>query len=370
MGKNLKTNHPAEDISVSAFKERFPWIGGDLQTLRDTFCLDDLPNENSKEFQISVPSMPGIECCSGGLLALLDVPKNLSTSKGLVLLVHGLGGSSRRHGLRRMGARLIEAGFCVLRLNLRGSDPCRHIVPGTYAAQCNSDLKPVLELARNLCRDFGRRSVNNKEGNFPLFGVGISLGGTILLNACFDQAFSNDSDHLALDGLICTSSPLDLSLCSKSIERPRNLIYQRWLLNRLVKQTLSDKLLLNNNQFNSLAKELKGANKKLSIRDFDNLITAPRWGYRSVDEYYTQASPLRKMLGLKVSHPPIMMLQSLDDPWVPYDSALLLQKHIVNSKCSNINVVLTNKGGHNGFHGINGCWGDELVVNTLLRMRT
>jgi len=37
------------------------------------------------------------------------------------LLLHGLGGSSRRRGLRRMALTFINAGFAVLRLNLRGA---------------------------------------------------------------------------------------------------------------------------------------------------------------------------------------------------------------------------------------------------------
>ncbi|GIR75269.1 MAG: hypothetical protein CM15mP77_4260 [Synechococcus sp.] len=43
-----------------------------------------------------------------------------------------------------------------------------------------------------------------------------------------------------LDALFCASSPLDLAACSASIERPRNRAYQRWLLQRLVRQTLAD----------------------------------------------------------------------------------------------------------------------------------
>ena len=67
----------------------------------------------------------------------------------------------------------------------------------------------------------------------PLLGAGISLGGTMLLNAAL-------ASPGVLDGLFCASSPLDLAACSASIERPRNLVYQRWLLKRLVRQTLAD----------------------------------------------------------------------------------------------------------------------------------
>ena len=62
----------------------------------------------------------------------------------------------------------------------------------------------------------------------------------MLLNACLDNKQFVQTDKPVLDGLVCTSSPLDLEACSASIERPRNRIYQRWLLKRLVRQTLED----------------------------------------------------------------------------------------------------------------------------------
>ena len=144
----------------------------------------------------------------------------------------------------------------MLRLNLRGAGKGRPLASGTYAAHCNRDLWPVLERARQLA------------GGKPLLGAGISLGGTILLNACLEQAD-------ALDGLVCTSSPLDLAACSASIERPRNRIYQRWLMRRLVAQTLED-------DSSVTPAEREGLQQVQSIRAFDDLITAPRWGYGGV----------------------------------------------------------------------------------------
>ena len=48
--------------------------------------------------------------------------------------------------------------------------------------------------------------------NPPIYGVGLSLGGTILLNACLD--YDENKGEKLLDGLACVSSPLDLSSCS------------------------------------------------------------------------------------------------------------------------------------------------------------
>jgi predicted alpha/beta-fold hydrolase len=265
-------------------------------------------------------------------------------TRGLVLLLHGLGGSSEREGLRRMGLSLQAAGFAVWRLNLRGAGPGRPLAPGTYCARCDCDLLPVLERARQ------------RAGSLPLFGVGISLGGTMLLNACL-------ASPGVLDGLVCSSSPLDLARCSHQIERPRNRVYQSWLLRRLCAQTLADPFGVSDAE----RRALQGPGRPRTIRGFDAAITAPRWGYGSVDDYYREASPLPRLLAASAHLPPSLLLHALDDPWVPASGAELLAQHALPSW----EVVLTARGGHNGFHGVGddplSCWGDQLVASWLKR---
>jgi predicted alpha/beta-fold hydrolase len=317
----------------SVFYHRFPWWNGDLQTLRDTFRPPKLPPDQGLPVLVPLPD-------GGALLAFHDPYPN---PKGLVLLLHGLGGSSDREGLRRMGLALQTHGFAVLRLNLRGAGRGRPLAAGTYAALCNQDLAPVLNLARRLA------------AGKPLVGVGISLGGTILLNAALDHQL-DQNDKPCLDALVCTSSPLDLGLCSASIERPRNRIYQHWLVKRLVKQTLEDPAGIKN-------KEKIALQTVTSIRDFDEVITAPRWGFCNAQSYYEQASPIHKIAALRL---PSLLLQAFDDPWVTATTA----KQLRDSQISpNLQVVLTKKGGHNGFHGKGdhpyACWGDLITAKWL-----
>ena len=338
MGRGVDNPQLREQLGVPSFQQRWPWIGGDLQTLRDTLREVDLPQEQGVPIQIRVPALPSGAAAAGALLALLDQPEG--EPKGLVLLLHGLGGSSSREGLRRMGVALQDAGFAVLRLNLRGADPGRHLAGGTYAARCNSDLLPVIARARALAA--GR----------PLLGAGISLGGTMLLNACLEAPG-------VLDGLFCASSPLDLAACSASIERPRNRIYQRWLLKRLVRQTLADPFGVSPLE----QRLLQGAAAPRTIRAFDSAVTAPRWGFGDVEAYYREASPLRHLVATPDRLPQTLLLQALDDPWVPAADAQALASALPTS--GNVRVLFTARGGHNGFHGRAGCWGDHLAAAWL-----
>ena len=80
--------------SAAPFQERWPWLGPDLQTLRDTLRPLPLPADRGEPITIDlepISSGPG-----GSLLALHD-PPTTGPAKGLVLVVHGLGGSSAHH---------------------------------------------------------------------------------------------------------------------------------------------------------------------------------------------------------------------------------------------------------------------------------
>ncbi len=359
---NFKREDLLSDLGISPFKERIPWIGPDLQTLRDTFASDELPDVNTSEIRITVPPLKSRKTGGGSLVAYLDKPSSSLRINGLVLLLHGLGGSTRRRGLTRMANALVQSNFAVLKLNLRGSDPCREFVDGTYAAECNSDLIPVLRRAREISYQLTDDYQSSK--NIPLFGAGISLGGTILLNACM-------SDETLLDGLVCISSPLDLNECSSSIERARNFIYQKWLLNRLIRQTLEDPFGIEEREKNVLVRNKYKKREINNIRSFDNLITAPRWGYENVEEYYAKASPFYSLMKNEKPIPKTLFIQSKDDPWVPFRAAEKLKGKMKFSNNQKSNkFIFTEKGGHNGFHGVEGCWGDQVVIKWFLSFKT
>ena len=239
----------------------------------------------------------------------------------------------------------------MLRLNLRGAGPGRGRARGTYSALPLKDMWPALDHARRLA-----------EGR-PLYGVGISLGGTVLLNACLHAEAG-----LPLDGVVCISSPLDLALSARRFERWRNRAYSHWLVNRLRQQTLADPFGLRPEE----QRALSGPERVRSVQAFDAAITAPRWGYRSVEEYYTDASPLPALLKVPPM-PPVLLLHARDDPWVPADPVeRLAAVHASPAGQVGMDVLITPSGGHNGFHspwdGRGGCWSDRLAVAWLERM--
>ena len=63
----------------------------------------------------------------------------------------------------------------TLRLNLRGADPGRHLVGGTYAAECNLDLFPAINKAREICHYIAKQKNTDKSGEEILLQISNQL---------------------------------------------------------------------------------------------------------------------------------------------------------------------------------------------------
>ncbi|MFN9645030.1 MAG: YheT family hydrolase [Cyanobacteriota bacterium] len=351
-----------ETLELAPFRQRFPWLGPDLQTLRDSLRPFPSPPETGG-IHFALPD-------GGRLFARLDVPA-LGPPRGLVVVVHGLGGSSDDGGQRRLGRALQAMDLAVLRLNLRGAGPGRPLAAGTYAAGCSADLLPVLEACRQLATELA-----GDGPPLPLAGVGISLGGTVLLNALLDCG--RDRRPPPLDAMVGVSSPLDLAHCADHFERPRNRLYQSWMVRRLIQQTLNDPLPLSIVERTGLT----GSARPRTIREFDALITAPRWGFADVATYYASCSPLSRLRQLLDALPvsgdrpgPLLLVHAMDDPWVPVAATRALAEASSSRRLDTAascwpDVVLTPSGGHCGFHAagdhaVQGRWSDRLVGRWL-----
>ena len=118
--------------TVSAFRERAPWLGGDLQTLRNTVrgTPPDLPGGE----RLLLPMPDGDR-----LAARLD-RRAAPAARPLAALVHGLTGSEASGYAVVSTRHLVGQGWPVLRLNLRGALPSRPTAAGHYHAGRTEDL--------------------------------------------------------------------------------------------------------------------------------------------------------------------------------------------------------------------------------------
>ncbi len=315
---------------ISPFRERAPWFGGDLQTLRNSLrgTPQDLPG--GERLLLSV---------SGGerLAARLDRPAN-RFARPLIVLVHGLAGCETSGAVVASTRHLIGEGWLVLRLNLRGTLPSLPTAPGHYHAGRTEDLADAL---RSLPAELARHGI---------ILLGHSLGGNLVLK------FMGEGGHdLPVLAAAAVSAPIDLSATCARMMRPRNFAYHRYMLAAMKQEALAPGAAVSTAERAAIA-------AARNVYEFDDRFIAPRFGYRDAEDYYESNAAKHFLAGIKQ---PALILHALDDPWIP----AACYTGIDWSRLPMIEARLTPRGGHLGFHGCGSRipWHDRVTAWWLAR---
>jgi predicted alpha/beta-fold hydrolase len=316
--------------TIPPFRERWPWFGGDLQTMRNIVCggPPDLPG--GKRLLLPLPD-------GDRLAARLDRPAD-RISRPLVVLVHGLAGSEASGYAVATARHLVGHGWPVLRLNLRGAGPSRATAAGHYHAGRTEDLAEAL---RGLPADLVRRGI---------VVLGYSLGGNLVLK------FMGEGGHdLPMSAGIAVSAPIDLAAASARILVRRNWVYQRFMLKAMKREALAPGSAVS-------AAERAAIAAARSLYEFDDRFIAPRFGYRDARDYY-ESSAAKHFLA-RIARP-TLVLHALDDPWIPATSYAAIDW----SRLPMIEAAMTARGGHLGFHGRGSLvpWHDRVTAWWLAR---
>lgn len=316
--------------ALPPFRERAPWFGGDLQTLRNIIIGG--PPELPGGERLLLPMPDGDR-----LAARLDRPA-VDSDAPLIVLAHGLAGSeSSLHGVAT-ARYLVGQGWPVLRLNLRGAAPSRPTSGGRYHAGKTEDLAAAL---RGLPAALLRHGV---------VLVGNSLGGNLALK------FVGEGGHdLPVRAAIAVSTPIDLAATCARMMAPRNVVYHRYMLNEMKREALAPSADLTSAERAAIA----GAR---SVYEFDDRFVAPHFGYRDAPDYYEANAAKNFLQGVGL---PTLILHALDDPWIPAES----YRAVDWSRLPAIETALTQGGGHMGFHGADSFtpWHDRVTALWLAR---
>ena len=310
----FRVNAMSSDAAAPAirpFRPRFPWIGADLQTLRNT--LRPAAPEPPGDARLLLSLRDGDR-----LAARLDRPR-VRVHGPLIVLIHGLTGSEASATVRTTARVLLHCGWNVLRLNLCGSTPSRPTAAGFYHAGKTQDLADAL---RGLPEDL------TQDG---IMLVGHSLGGNLAL-----KFMGESGAHSPVRAAVAVSAPLDLAATCHQMLRPRNLIYQRHMLAAMKLEALAPGAALDDAEREAIV-------SARSIYDFDDRFIAPRFGFRDAGDYYAENSSGRFLAGIRR---PTLILHAADDPWIPADC----YRAVPWSRLPAIKAILSSGGGHLGFH--------------------
>jgi hypothetical protein len=239
----------------------------------------------------------------------------------LLLALHGLEGSSRAHYMRGLADKGVAAGFNVVLLNQRNCGGTEASCAGLYHSGLTHDADHVLnELA-------------DRDGIQQAVVAGYSLGGNLALKLAGDYGQSPPD---VLRGVCAVSPVVELGACVRSLERRPNIIYQ-WNFVRGLKARMRRKQACEPGRY-----PVARLGEVRSVRAFDEIYTAPHFGFRDADDYYHRASALRVIGRIAI---PALIITAADDPFVPaaiFNDVALRQN-------SNIRLIVTSHGGHCGF---------------------
>ncbi|MEJ2181047.1 MAG: hydrolase [Gammaproteobacteria bacterium] len=242
----------------------------------------------------------------------------LSNSQPIAIVLHGMGGCFQSHYIPGMIRTLLNQGYRVAFLHARGCSGEVNRLPTTFHAADTSEL------------DFLVQTIMQQHPDAPIAAVGFSLGGSILL-----KWLAETGNTRLLSAGVALSVPFDLSATAQSLNQGFSQTYQTYLLQNL-KSLAIEKLRAHPAPLNT--QQIKAIK---SLREYDNLMTAPINGFGNVDNYYGIAS-CRQYLGeIKT---PTLILNAVDDPFIPEYS---IPESAALSKP--VTLELSRHGGHVGF---------------------
>jgi predicted alpha/beta-fold hydrolase len=290
----------------------------------------NLPKSEERLFRIAEDSQ---------LLGHCHWQKEKRRDLPVLAIVHGLEGSSDSNYVLGIAEKAYQRGFHVVRLNQRNCGGTEKLTPTLYNSGMSGDYRAVFE------------ELTEIDGFTQIFFAGYSMGGNLVTKMAGEYGAAVPK---ALRGVCGICPAIDLAASADALEKRENYFYQRHFVEGLMaryarKAELFPKI---------YSSEESG--KIRTVREFDDAITGPCFGYRDAQEYY-DAAGARKVVGhVRV---PTLMITAQDDPFVPYESflAALVEENPA------IQFMAPEHGGHCAFISRHGgaerFWAEARVVD-------
>jgi predicted alpha/beta-fold hydrolase len=225
-----------------------------------------------------------LEDPSVGTIQLTGILSEVPGADRCVVIVHGMGGNARKGYVTRLARYANEMGLSALRLNLRGADQHgQDIYHGGLVADMTATVTSP-ELAKYQ----------------HLHGIGFSLGGHMA------ASYARDADP-RMRSVAALCAPIDLDAACDYIDHPKRKFYRWNLLTGL--RGCVDRL---DDSRSSWLDTSKLSEVKL-MRVWDDMVTAPRFGFSSASEMYRNIGVGGHLEQLAI---PTLFVFAKDDPMV------------------------------------------------------
>ena len=236
----------------------------------------------------------------------------------IVLVLHGLNGSINSGYANGIMHAINKRGWRGVLMHFRGCSGKPNRLARSYHSGETGDLNNVIKVIRD------------SEPTTPLFAVGYSLGGNVLL-----KALGEGKNTAQLSAAVAVSVPFELAETAEHLSKGFRKVYQHRLVKELKKS--------HKNKFSQMPLPVKPANLAAikTFWEFDNAITGPLHGFKGADDYYQLSSSRQYLDKIEV---PTLILHARNDPFTKLNS-LPDQSEVSNA----VTIEYTAAGGHVGF---------------------
>jgi len=237
-----------------------------------------------------------------------------------VLLFHGLEGSSRSPYARALMGEVMGRGWQGAVFHFRGCSGEPNRLPRAYHSGDSDEIHWAV------------RRLHAQAGAQPLYVAGVSLGGNALAKWLGERG---EKARKLVERAAVVSAPVDLMAAGEALELGFARMYARHFLVTL-KRTAAIKLERHPGLFDG-----GGVARATTLREFDDVVTAPLHGFRDTDDYWTRASA-KPLLGRIAV--PTLLINARDDPFLP-EAALPTEREVSSA----VKLEFPPRGGHVGF---------------------
>jgi uncharacterized protein len=208
----------------------------------------------------------------------------------LAILLHGLTGGLDAKYARGLARQLLPRGWRVAILQFRGAGPEPNRLARSYHHGESGDLRELLRLLRA------------REPDTPLYAVGWSLGGNVLL-----KYLGEEGAAAPLVAGVAVSAPFQLKPCAEKLRTGFARIYQRHMMAELKRMVARKRAVL------PPGFDLAAVTRARDFFEFDDRVTAPLNGFRDAEDYYARSSCGQYLGGIAR---PVLAIHAKDDPFM------------------------------------------------------
>ncbi len=252
----------------------------------------------------------------------MDLDFSFVGSKTLVLLIHGLEGSSKSTYMISTSKHLNKIGLDTICLNLRGCSGEDNLLLGSYHSGKTEDVDFIIN---HLLKNYTYENI---------IIIGFSLGGNLTLKYLGEKS-ANISP--IIKGAVAVSVPIDITSAEKEMDKLKNKVYIE-----LFFKTMKNKLLQKAHRFPEYKLDKDLLFKATKFKHLEQLYTVPVFGFKSPEDYWTKASSKPYLKAIKK---PTLLINAKDDSFLSNECFPFYEAQ----KSENFFFESTDYGGHVGF---------------------